>query len=142
MSIHGPHWTQAVAVARYRPRSIQPGDIPSRPGVYIWFREGEPVYVGEAKGRLGLRGRLRAHLAVSADLSRSTLRASVAVAELGLTRAYARRRPSVITDAEVEHVNEWLNSCELGWHECATAVAAHELEARLRREWMPPLNML
>ncbi|TFD86119.1 GIY-YIG nuclease family protein [Cryobacterium serini] len=106
--------------------------------MYIWFRDGEPVYVGEAKGVKGLRGRLRAHLAVSTDLSRSTLRASVAVAQLGVTRAYARRRPSIMTDAEIKHVNEWLTGCELGWQGCATAIAAHELEVRLRSEWTPP----
>ncbi|TFB71884.1 GIY-YIG nuclease family protein [Cryobacterium glaciale] len=110
--------------------------------MYIWFRDGEPVYVGEAKGVQGLRGRLRAHLAIGTDLSRSTLRASVAVAQLGVTRAYARQRPSVMTDAEITLVNEWLTACELGWRECATGPAAHDLEVKLRSEWTPPLNIL
>ena len=142
MSIHGRHWSQAVAVGKHRPRSLRPRDIPTSPGVYIWFRDCEPVYVGEAKGVQGLQGRLRAHLAIGTDLSRSTLRASVAVAQLGVTRAYARQRPSVMTDAEITLVNAWLTTCELGWQECATGPAAHELEVRLRSEWTPPLNIL
>jgi len=81
-------------------------------------------------------------LATGIDLSRSTLRASVAVAELGVTRAHARRRPSVMTIAEIARVNEWLAGCELGWHECSSPVTAHELEVSLRSEWTPPLNIL
>ena len=142
MSIHGPFWSKAVAVAKYRPRGLQRGDVPTGPGMYIWFCEGEPVYVGVAAGAQGLKGRLRAHLAKGTDLSRSTLRAGVAVAELGVTRAYARQRPSVMTATEIACINDWLAGCELGWHECSSAIAAHALEFSLRREWAPPLNIL
>jgi transposase InsO family protein len=142
MSIQGPYWARAVEVSRHHPRAIAARDIPASPGVYIWFRDGEPIYVGEAKGAKGLKGRVRAHLATGIDLSRSTLRASVAVAELGVTRAFARQRPSVMTADQITHVNDWLSGCELGWHERATPASAHELEVNLRNEWTPPLNIL
>ena len=131
-----------MKIARYQSRSIPRGGIPATPGVYIWFRDGDPIYVGEAKGAQGLRGRLRAHLATGSDLSRSTLRASVAVAELGITRSRARQRPGVLSPTEIAHTNDWLTGCELGWLECSTSAEAHALEINLRKEWTPPLNIL
>jgi hypothetical protein len=142
MSTNGPHWSQAMNVVRHQPRSIPRGGIPTSPGVYIWFRDGDPVYVGEAKSAHGLRGRLRAHLSTGPDLSRSTLRASVAAAQLGVTRSYARQRPSVMTTLEIVCTNDWLTGCEIGWIECSSPAAAQELEVNLRREWTPPLNIL
>ncbi|WP_411910658.1 GIY-YIG nuclease family protein [Actinotalea sp. M2MS4P-6] len=135
-------WDEVRAITRRPVEGLSARDIPNAPGVYVWFREGEPVYVGEARGAGGLRGRLRAHLATGVDLSRSTLRASVAVKELGISRAHARSRPSHVTPDQVEAVNRWLRSCDLGWVTCDTADGAHELEARLRAEWLPPLNRL
>jgi hypothetical protein len=130
-----------VGVERHDPRLLKLSAIPKSQGVYIWFRDGEPVYVGEALGAKGLRDRLRAHLATGIDLSHSTLRASVAVEQLGVERSVARRRPSVMTPEQVSVVNEWLVSCELGWTECASAREAHELEVALRSDWLPPLNI-
>lgn len=138
----GPQWAKAHAVTRHAVSQLRSEDIPRTPGVYIWFRDGEPVYVGEARGEKGLRGRLAAHRASDVDLSRSTLRASVAVAELGVSRTRARSRPSVMTTDEVAIVNEWLARCELGWMECPSPESAHDLETALRREWLPPLNRI
>jgi hypothetical protein len=135
-------WAVASNIVRHAVETMDRASIPSAPGIYIWFRSGEPVYIGEARGRRGLRQRLRAHLTTGVDLSRSTLRASVAVAELGLERAEARRRPSVMTTRQVEVVNNWLAGCEIGWIECSTGTDAHNLEAALRSEWLPPLNRL
>jgi hypothetical protein len=138
----GVQWAKALAVTRHDVSRLRSEDIPRSPGVYIWFREGEPVYVGEARGLKGLRGRLAAHRASSRDLSRSTLRASVAVAELGVSRARARSRPSVMSVDEVAVVNGWLAGCELGWIECPSQESAHDLETALRQEWLPPLNRI
>ncbi len=131
-------------VIRERPRTDVAGlrgrDVPAVPGVYVWWRDGEPVYVGEAK--TSLRQRLSAHLATGPDLTRSTLRRSVALARLGIPRAVSGRRPSVIAQADADTVSAWLRGCELAWVECESAAAAHALEAALRSEWLPPLNRM
>lgn len=129
-------------IPRRNSRAWSRQEIPATPGVYFWFRDGSVVYVGEAKGKAGLRGRLGAHLATRNDLSRSTLRASVAVAQLGVDRATARSRPSVMTAEQIETVNAWLSGCELGWVECSSGAEAHELETELRAAWLPPLNLV
>jgi len=115
------------------------GHIPQVAGVYAWFRDGDCVYVGKAKN---LRQRLSAHRSTSADLSRSTLRASVAVRELGIGRKTARSRPSTLHAEQVSQVNEWLAACEVAWVACPDPGVADEMERRLRGHWMPPLNRM
>lgn len=131
-------WAAILNLPRVPAASLRGRDIPSGPGVYSWYHDGHCVYVGMATS---LRQRLGAHRRQSVDLSRSTLRASVAVRELGVTRAQARSRPSVMTNEQIEVVNAWLRGCEIAWVECATAREADELERRLRKEWMPPINL-
>lgn len=136
-----PRWEFLNSRPRRRASGLQRQDVPAAPGVYAFYKNGTPVYVGRALGRRGLRGRLLGnHLRTSPDLSRSTLRRSVAV-ELGVaTRAEAAVRPTLLTQDQVEPVNDWLAGCEVSWAECATADDAAELEDALRREWMPRLN--
>lgn len=110
--------------------------------VYIWFRDGDPIYVGEAIGAEGLRGRLRAHFAQSPDFSRSTFRATVAATQLGIRRSVVRERPSVMTPDQAAVANRWIAECELGWIVCANSGEAHGLEIALRDEWLPPLNLV
>lgn len=112
-------------------------EIPATPGVYSWWRNGEPVYVGEAAN---LRRRLREHLETGSDLSRSTLRRSVALAELAIPRHVSSARPTQVSQTEADTVSAWLRGCELAWVRCDTAAAAHLLEGALRSEWLPPLN--
>jgi len=97
------------------------------------------MYIGKASM---LRQRLGTHLRTSPDLSRSTLRATVAERELGVSRATARARPSVITPDQVALVNRWISECDIAWITCPSAVAADELERLLRRERMPILNRI
>ncbi|NYF16008.1 excinuclease UvrABC nuclease subunit [Microbacterium sp. AK009] len=113
-------------------------DIPAKPGVYAWFRDGECVYLGKASD---LRSRLGTHLGTSLDLSRSTLRSWVAVRELNLDREYTRRRPTVTTAPQVAIVNAWLRSCELTWVVTATKEDAALLEGRLLAAYRPPINV-
>jgi hypothetical protein len=138
----GPNWQRALAAPRIRSSLLESKSIPTSSGVYIWLRDGEPIYIGEAKGKRGLRQRLGNHRSKRADFSSSTLRASVAVAQLGMTRHHARQRPSLITGADAEVVTRWLSECEVAWIECASAGEAHALEAALRTEWLPPLNRM
>ena len=136
----GPVWAGVMGVRRCPVREIQGRDIPKEPGVYIWFRNGAPVYVGKASGVSGLRSRLRAHRQTGQDLSRSTLRSWVAVEQLGLERSVTRARPSIMTAEQIRVVNDWLSGCELRWVICETRADADRLEAALREEWRPPLN--
>lgn len=131
-------WDRAHAAERRAAASLRRGDIPDLPGVYIWFRGGDPVYVGEAK--TSLRQRLGAHLSKSPDLSRSTLRRSVALAELGIPRSMASVRPTVITAEQAAAVTTWLGECEVAWLVCDGGDHAHQLETSLRAERLPPLN--
>lgn len=132
-------WTDVEDLVRRAVETTSVSSIPRAPGVYFWFRNDECVYVGMASS---LRQRLGTHLRSTVDLSRSTLRASVAVQELGITRHTARQRPSVMTAEEVEVVNRWLRGCELTWIECDSRNAADELERALRAEHLPRLNRL
>lgn len=107
--------------------------------MYVWFRDEQCMYVGKASS---LRQRLSTHLRMSPDLSRSTLRATVAERELGVSRATARARPSVMTPAQVAVVNRWIAECGVAWITCSSPLAADELERHLRRERMPVLNRI
>lgn len=137
----GPLWSRALAAPRRRASDLGRGDVPTHPGVYIWFRDGEPVYAGRAKGNGGLRSRLAKHLASGLDLSHSTLRASVAVRELGVTRAHARSRPTVMTSDQIGVVNAWLAECEIAWLVCSSVEETIALEDALIAEWRPPINI-
>lgn len=83
-------WDDLHRLPRRRAGDRPVRDIPTQPGVHVWFRDDVAVYLGVARGGTGRRGRLRAHLAHTVDLSCSTLRASVAVAELDVDRSTAR----------------------------------------------------
>jgi hypothetical protein len=130
-------WAQLEQAPRRRAGDLRLADVPRDPGVYAWFRDGRCVYVGKASS---LRRRLSTHVRTSPDLSRSTLRATVAVRELTITRATARARPSVITPEQASVINRWLEECDIAWVTCTSPRTADELERLLRRERMPELN--
>ncbi|WP_368855332.1 GIY-YIG nuclease family protein [Tersicoccus solisilvae] len=100
---------------------------------------GECVYVGRATS---LRTRLSSHRSGSRDLSRSTLRASVAAQELGVPRGAARQRPSVMTAEQIAAVTAWFSAASVTWIECMTQVEAKALEDRLLGSQRPPLNLV
>lgn len=133
-----PEWHDLLTRPRRRSISVQRADIPARPGVYAWFRDDECVYLGKASD---LRSRLGTHLGSSLDLSRSTLRSWVAVRELGLTREYTRRRPTVMTNEQVAVVNAWIRSCDLAWTTTSSKEEAAMLESSLLSAWRPPINV-
>lgn len=135
---HTPEWQALLHAPRHRNALLTRSEIPAKPGVYAWFMEGDCMYVGKAND---LRDRLNSHRRTSPDLSRSTLRASVAVWLLGVTRKHARSRPSVMTPEQIQAVNAWFAQAELAWMECENTEHAAGLEARLRASWMPPLNI-
>jgi len=141
MSIDGPLWAQVSGAVKHDPRTLRRPDIPTTTGVYVFFRDGQPVYAGRAKGAKGLRDRLSKHLAKNLDLSRSTFRASVASDQLGLSRSVTRARPTVLTLDQVALVNDWISGCQLTWVECDSVDATIAYEHALILEWRPPLNI-
>ena len=74
--LRGPTWARVLRELMWSVDAVASTDIPDTPGVHIWLHDDEPVYIGEACGKEGLRGGLAAHLATDTDLSRSTFRAS------------------------------------------------------------------
>lgn len=135
----GQEWETLLKVPRARASEVRRSSVPDLPGVYAWFEGDGCVYVGKA-GRL--RSRIRSHLATSADLSRSTLRAWAAVYQLGVDRATARSRPPALTSEQVSIVNDWIAGLEVGWVLTGSSAAADGLERRLRAVWRPPLNAM
>lgn len=91
---------------------------------------------------MSLQSRLSAHFATVPDLSRSTLRRTVALEQLGIPRAVWLLRPTVLTQNQADVVTDWLRGCGLAWIECTSGEEAHTLETSLRASWLPPLNRI
>ena len=129
------------AQPRHAATSLKGKDVPTRPGVYAWYRDGEPIYSGRALGTEGLHGRVwKNHLKTNADLSRSSFRRNVCE-DLGIApTSKTRVRPTLMTAAEVEPVNRWIRECEVAWIECDSSADAESLERELHAEWLPPLS--
>jgi hypothetical protein len=139
---HGQHWRALTSVERHAPQTVRNDQtmIPRGPGVYAWFRDGEPVYVGRAASKGGLRHRLGQHLEIGTDLSHSTFRAWVAVDQLGLTRKAARDRLAGVTLEQAAAVTAWVDGCAVGWVELDSVGEAKRFEHGLLYAWEPPLN--
>lgn len=137
---NSPLWDELLAAPRHNPRELIARNITTDKGVYMWVRGGLPIYAGRAKGKAGLQDRLKAHLATGLDLSRSTFRSWVAVTVLDIDRSTTRQRPSVMTVAQVQQVNEWVSRCQVGWITRATAAEVIQFEKTLLNAWKPPLN--
>lgn len=124
--IGGPQWARLLAEPRHR--AADPSTIPASPGVYAWFRDGVPVYLGRAKSKRGLRARVGAdQLAADTDVGRTGFRRAVAE-HLGLPL----HEP--LDAAGLARTNDWIAACEVAWIACATSTEALELEAALRAE--------
>lgn len=137
----GPLWTQMLALPRHDPAALTSSDVPDQPGIYVWLRDGEPVYSGVAAGTGGLRGRVwRYHLKTGLDLSRSSFRRNVCE-HLGIARTSRTRiRPTVMTVDEVEPVNAWVQACQVTWLVCESSEKAKQFERDLHAEWLAPLS--
>jgi hypothetical protein len=136
-------WHRMHVQPRYAAASLIGKDIPTRPGVYAWYREGKAVYLGRAIGTNGLRGRVwENHLRTGADLSRSSFRRNVCE-YLGIApTSKTKVRPTLMTTADIEPVSRWIRACEVAWIECQSTAEAVVLEKALHAEWMPPLSQM
>jgi hypothetical protein len=145
----GPLWNGVSTLARHKAENLTKQAIPATVGVYVWFRDGSPVYSGRALGAGGLRDRIwKYHLSTGRDLSRSAFRRNVCE-YLGIADTHVTRlRPARLTQTEVTPVNEWIRLCELTWRDFHTdsreqdVIAAREFEVNLHKEWLPPLSRI
>jgi len=117
---------------------LQCEDIPCGPGVYAWYGDGEPIYVGKS---VDLQDRIwRRHLRKSRSLKTSALRRNVAE-DLGIGSAgdikAGRCHPSA---EQVYQVNARIRACTIAWITCESQEAAESLEKRMKEEWLPPLT--
>jgi hypothetical protein len=137
----GRLWARLNDLPRHAAGQLSERDVPATPGVYAWYREQEPVYSGRATGRKGLRTRIwHEQLKTGSDLSYSSFRRDVC-AHLGVAPTVRTKvRPTVMTAAEIEVVNQWILGCEVAWIECSSPGEAETLEQMLHAEWKPPLT--
>lgn len=114
---------------------------PTSPGVYAWYRDGEPIYSGRAIGKTGLQGRIWGnHLKVGNDLSRSSFRRNVCD-YLGIaSTSTTALRPTRMTAEDIAPVNAWIRECSIAWIDFAFDAGAANFERTLHADWMPPLS--
>ncbi len=136
----GRLWQRLNGLSRHAAEQLTERDVPATPGVYAWYRNAEPVYSGRAVGRKGLRSRIwHEQLKTGSDLSYSSFRRDVS-AHLGVAPTVRTKvRPTVMTAAEIEVVNQWILGCEVAWIECSSPNEAETLEQMLHAEWTPRL---
>lgn len=120
---------------------LRSDDLPHpQPGVYAFYRNGDPQYVGLAE-RQSLRGRIwGSHRGRGVSMTGSALRRNVAE-HLGIADAGdIKKRLYKPFPAEAARVVAWIDACEIAWIACGSAQEARQLERALKFEWMPPLT--
>lgn len=138
MPDYGPLWTRMNSRPREPPRDLRP-KLPRVPGVYAWYHEGRPVYVGKADN---LKVRVGRHLSRGASLTSSAFRRNVA-AHLGIASARAIYLGDYVPTAEdLARVRTFIEGCRVAWLPTTTKAGARSLESELKTEWMPPLTKM
>jgi hypothetical protein len=138
--MEGPLWEAMSKRPRFSMSSLTAAGLPEEPGVYAFYRQHVPVYVGLAE-KQSLRGRVWGnHRGRGVSMTGSALRRNVAE-HLGIASAAdiksGRYQPS---PADAATVVEWIDECRLAWIECASPSEAKALESEMKAEWMPPLT--
>ncbi len=128
------------AQPRRSPPDLTKANFPSDPGVYAWYRDGEPIFVGKADS---LQQRVWGnHLGRGRVMTSSAFRRNVAQ-HLGIAAAAAIKKKAYEPTAdEVARVRAFIEGCEVAWVTTETKAGALDLETRLKREWMPPLTKM
>lgn len=140
VSVRKVDWATANATQRHPARDLRPGDIPAKPGVYIWYRYGRPAYVGKADV---LRDRIwKSHLGQSKSIGGSAFRRNVAQ-HLGFASAADIKAKRVaLTADQLAKVRAWILACQVAWIVCPSEAAAIRMENTLKAEWKPPLTKI
>jgi hypothetical protein len=140
MTETGPLWSAMNARPRLDASELTGAGVPTDPGVYAWYRDGEPVYVGKA-GDLHQRV-WKNHMGRGVVMTGSAFRRNVA-AHLGIaTAAEIKTRTYLTTRGDADAVVAWIRGCEVAWITCASHDDAVNLETRMKAEWMPPLTRI
>lgn len=135
----GPRWAAMTGQTRAEMASLSASDLPETPGVYAFFRDGAPVYVGEAKQTL--RSRVWGnHRSRGVSMTNSAFRRNVAE-HLDIASAPDLKAKRYLpTPDDAARVVAWIDGCEIAWIVCDSGAAAHQLEAELKAEFRPPLT--
>ena len=135
---HGPLWDRMDGQRRWRARLLSASEVPRRPGVYAWYRQGRAVYVGKADELCG-----RAwgnHMGNGASMGSSAFRRNVAE-HLGFgTSADIKEQRVRLAANQLAEVRSWILRCSVAWIECGTIADAVRLEKAMKLEWIPPLT--
>ncbi len=135
---HGAHWAEMNAQPRRRATELARGDVPTKAGVYAWYRRGRAVYVG--KGDELLARAWGDHMSQSRSMHTSAFRRNVAERlGFGLAADIYAKRVRLNTE-QLAAVRTWIMGCSVAWIECANAEAARRLECDMKAAWMPPLT--
>jgi len=127
-------WKKMTAAAWQGAQELTPGAVPDGPGVYVWWRDGEPVYVDCAR-RLRVRlTRSDTHLAGVAKRP-STFRSRV--------RLLLRERGALDADAEQARaqVDAWISGCSVSWVRSPSYGQSEEDVFELLRQRHPQLHV-
>jgi excinuclease UvrABC nuclease subunit len=119
--------------------SLKSAEIPTSPGVYALYRNGERMYLGKATS---LRMRLGSHRSKGVSMTNSALRRNICEHLRIATAAAIKARRYSTTRADAGSVTGWLAEGSFSWIECESPAAAVALEEALLREFKPPLNRL
>lgn len=125
--------SSSVVPTRVEAAKLDLDEVPETPGLVAWFRDGVCIYLSASSN---LRRRITEHLSTSQDLTRSNLRARVAVDVLGVDRARARR----ISQEQADAVAEWLRRCDVGWLVTDRRSDAARLRTQLLERIRPRFN--
>lgn len=136
--LRAPLWDAMDRRPRHGADTALRTTAPCRPGVYAWYREGNAVYVGEGDN---LQKRIwTRHMGQSRSHHTSSLRRNIAE-HLGFGDAnLIYTRVIRLTDEQRAAVRAWLVGCQVAWIECDSDAEAHDLESRMKAEWLPPLT--
>ena len=134
-------WGLLLRLPARQVHTLQRAQVPVRPGVYMWRRDGAVIYVGTASS---LRGRLWSkHLGGGLSLAGSSLRRNVCELLFGIPPTVTSNpEREKVTQAQADAIRTLLLGCDLSWQTCTTADEASALETRLRTAYLPPLNRI
>ena len=142
MSVSPPdtaEWRLILAAEQHDPDVVKKKELPQLPGVYLWRHLGESTYVGKAEV---LQDRLSTHRGRGLSLAKSSLRRNVAHHLFGLVPAATGTGRQKVTREQADAIAVWIRSMTVAWVKCESVPAAVALETTLRRQWLPPLNVV
>lgn len=114
-------WRQIRALPRTLNAELPTADVPEVAGVFVWFRQEEPIQLGMTRN---LRQRL---------IGNGTPSPLAGVIGKQLTKL----RAAVIPAARLQASNAWLDECSVAWSPCAGKAEAKQLRDDLVKDWKP-----